>query len=294
MARKRSASSNRKTKSRPAEPPPSSAASSKPVPAVEATAAAPVTDPKMLANREESHGERIQSTLIKTVIALPLLDKLESGRGTDDEFDVIIDANLDYPMGRTEARKWILDALAEMLRTSTDDRRFKPGKNVGQNQYVFARLPAWAIRALVSADASGEVAPSVTPSSAPVAITLPGKPMPPAVAAIVTTPPQKTIAPRDRGGLPDLGRFPIQPLISATIATVKADAARAAFRAAGTNIVWAVVDSGIDLNHEHFALHKNLLGDVDAWHRDFTDDAPSWRRRPRHGRLPIVMATART
>ena len=76
-------------------------------------------------------------------------------------------------MGRTAAREWILDALAAMLGASTGDRRFKPGKNLGQNQYVFARLPAWAIRALVAADASGEVAPSVTLATAGAAVTLP-------------------------------------------------------------------------------------------------------------------------
>jgi subtilisin family serine protease len=100
--------------------------------------------------------------------------------------------------------------------------------------------------------------------------------MPPAVAATVGTPERETIAPprAPRAIYQIWEDFRIQPLICATIATVKADAARAAFKAAGTSIVWAVVDSGIDVNHGHFALHKNLVGDVDAWHRDFTDDAP--------------------
>ena len=50
---------------------------------------------------------RIQQTLIKTSIALPLLQKMESAEQigkADTEFDVIIDANLDYPGSRSAAR----------------------------------------------------------------------------------------------------------------------------------------------------------------------------------------------
>ena len=52
-------------------------------------------------------------TLDRTVIALPLLDKIEQD-GLGKPQDVIIDINLEYPGGRTEAREvvwqWI-DAL---------------------------------------------------------------------------------------------------------------------------------------------------------------------------------------
>jgi subtilisin family serine protease len=275
-AKKRSAKSSRLRKPRPAStpvsilpagPPASAAVPSEP-------GAGPVTDPKILAKREESHGERIQSTLIKTAIALPLLDKLDDGGSVGAEFDVIIDANLDYPMGRTAARDWILSALAVMLGTSTEDRKLRPGKNLGQNQYVFATLPAWVIRGLVSADASGEVAPLV-PSTAGSKLKLPGKPMPPAVADPAKVRQEEAATVRAPRAVYQIWEdFRIQPLISATISTVKADAARAAFRAAGAGIVWAVVDSGIEVTHPHFALHRNLLGQVEAWHRDFTGDAP--------------------
>ncbi len=42
------------------------------------------------------------------------------------------------------------------------------------------------------------------------------------------------------------------------LATIKADAARASFGCGGHGIVWAVVDSGIDGEHPHFATHGNL------------------------------------
>jgi subtilisin family serine protease len=51
-----------------------------------------------------------------------------------------------------------------------------------------------------------------------------------------------------------------------SLATVKADAARRAFAASGEGITWAVVDSGIDARHPHFALHRNLAGE----HYDLT------------------------
>lgn len=64
--------------------------------------------------------------------------------------------------------------------------------------------------------------------------------------------------------------FPIQPLIDKSCSTVKADAARRSYDAAGRGIVWAVIDSGIDQNHPHFSHFDTLGGDVASLHRDFT------------------------
>jgi subtilisin family serine protease len=64
--------------------------------------------------------------------------------------------------------------------------------------------------------------------------------------------------------------FPVRPLIDASVTTVKADAARRSYDAAGRDIVWAVVDSGIDHRHPHFQAHENLIGEVKELHRDFT------------------------
>jgi serine protease AprX len=66
--------------------------------------------------------------------------------------------------------------------------------------------------------------------------------------------------------------FPVQPLIDVSCNTVKADAARRSYDAAGRGIVWAVIDSGIDSRHPHFANkdYDTLGGDVANLHRDFT------------------------
>lgn len=64
--------------------------------------------------------------------------------------------------------------------------------------------------------------------------------------------------------------FPVEPLIDKSCSTVKADAARRSYDAAGRGIAWAVIDSGIDENHPHFKRYDTLGGDVTDLHRDFT------------------------
>lgn len=64
--------------------------------------------------------------------------------------------------------------------------------------------------------------------------------------------------------------FDVHPLINKSASTVKADAARTTFATAGAGIVWAVVDSGVDARHTHFAENRNLHLDQPLKHRDFT------------------------
>jgi subtilisin family serine protease len=70
--------------------------------------------------------------------------------------------------------------------------------------------------------------------------------------------------------------FKIKKLTTKSVSTVKADAARVSFSAFGDDIVWAVIDSGIDGGHPHFTLHKNLDLKKPLRHRDFTssDEQP--------------------
>ena len=58
--------------------------------------------------------------------------------------------------------------------------------------------------------------------------------------------------------LPYLARFQDFSMHYKSLATVKADAAQTSFCAHGTNITWAVMDSGIDAKHPHFVLHGNV------------------------------------
>jgi hypothetical protein len=68
----------------------------------------------------------------------------------------------------------------------------------------------------------------------------------------------------------------VRAFMDRSVRTVKADAARFSFSAVGDGMVWAVLDSGIDRTHPHFALHGNLEGlEDDVAHKDFTGgDSP--------------------
>ena len=67
--------------------------------------------------------------------------------------------------------------------------------------------------------------------------------------------------------------------LNKSLATVKADAAQRAFQAYGNGIVWAVLDSGIQGDHPHFAKREGPFGILDTLtlskpleHKDFTPD----------------------
>ncbi len=64
--------------------------------------------------------------------------------------------------------------------------------------------------------------------------------------------------------------FNVKSLITKSVSTVKADAAKASFAAFGEGIVWAVMDSGIAKDHPHFRQHGNLELETPVEHRDFT------------------------
>jgi subtilisin family serine protease len=69
--------------------------------------------------------------------------------------------------------------------------------------------------------------------------------------------------------------FDMHMVVDRSVATIKADAARRSYDATGSDVVWAVIDSGIDGEHPHFATHDNLGGDIAKLHRDFTKDDPT-------------------
>jgi subtilisin family serine protease len=69
--------------------------------------------------------------------------------------------------------------------------------------------------------------------------------------------------------------FPVRAQIDRSVATVKADAALKSYDASGADIVWAVIDSGVDQGHPHFGRpndpnHLLLSKDVAQLHRCFT------------------------
>lgn len=70
--------------------------------------------------------------------------------------------------------------------------------------------------------------------------------------------------------------FEVRATIHRSALTVKADAAVRSFDATGAGIVWAVLDTGIDRRHPHFATHDTLSLPERLAHRSFvagSDDA---------------------
>jgi subtilisin family serine protease len=183
--------------------------------------------------------------LDRTVIAIPLLDQIKKDGETKLQ-PIIIDLNLDYHGGREAARaqaqKLVKDIIAD-LGLDPKQQNVNDTKSKLSHQYLFAALEGRAIRELVRRDnqdkpkATGDTRVSQTAHRAIFRI------------------------------WPD---FPVKGLITKSISTVKADAARNSFSAFGDNIIWAVMDSGIDVNHPHFKKHKNLALEAPLNHRDFT------------------------
>ncbi len=71
----------------------------------------------------------------------------------------------------------------------------------------------------------------------------------------------------------------ISVTLTRSLTTVKADAAQRSFHAVGEGILWAVLDSGIDGTHAHFAEKTTIHGRIDTLgvtapieHRDYTPD----------------------
>ena len=84
--------------------------------------------------------------------------------------------------------------------------------------------------------------------------------------------------------------FPVQSQIYRSVATVKADAAFKSFGAAGADIVWAIIDSGVDKNHQHFDVasgHALLSPEVRDLHRCFVDSESTFAGIPVLAPAPI-------
>jgi serine protease AprX len=198
-------------------------------------------------------------TLDRTIIALPLLEKIEKAP-PDEQFDIIIDVNLEYSGGRKKARydlwDWI-DDLPGVVRSHPDkvpqEQVSDSGKAQGihaskskySQQYLFGRLSAANIKALVQRNDREKKAAAAE-----------GKPGKSALYRIWQD--DEVIA-----------------FTNVSVSTVKADAARNSFGTSGKDILWAVVDTGIDKTHPHFEKHDNLGLTDPLSHRDFTGGGAS-------------------
>lgn len=144
---------------------------------------------------------------------------------------IVIELKLRYPGGVPAAADRVLGLLGD-----------RPAEVNGS--YVTTAMTADEIRALVGADR--EDAPT----------------------GMATTEPVRA----DRGAIYRVWpNFGITALITRSIITTKCQAVHRSFNATGAGIVWAVLDSGIQKDHPHFAMHGNL---DDLPHKSFVGADP--------------------
>ncbi|MGH8899238.1 MAG: S8 family peptidase [Egibacteraceae bacterium] len=190
------------------------------------------------------------SLVADSVISPPLQERMQ--RATSELIGIVVELRAAHPRGIAGAAKQVRALVAEGT----------PVWHTGS--YLTTALTAEQIRDLVQKDADAaeeERRPKSLPSAA--------------------------AGPAPRGSIHRIWpNFETGALIHRTIVTTKCQAAQHAFNALGQDIVWAVLDSGIDYNHDHFTRHSNLKLDGRLAHRTFvahTSDADATRDPAGHG-----------
>ncbi|MFF5209605.1 S8 family peptidase [Streptosporangium sp. NPDC000396] len=195
--------------------------------------------------------------VVDAVISRPLQERMASA--ADEPIGVVIELRSAHPGGVREAGNRVAQLIAEVT-GGTAPIRFL-------GSYLAAALTAEQIRELARAD-TAEERNARDPAAGSPAGAVPSGAAP-------------------RWSIHRIWpNFEVGPLTYRSVVTTKCAAAHRAFGALGQDIVWAVLDSGIDAGHAHFARHGNLdLGGRIA-HRSFvpgTSDADALSDAAGHG-----------
>jgi subtilisin family serine protease len=178
--------------------------------------------------------EEIRKNLASVVLE-PLKSDILAKKNAKKRFPVIIVVNQFHRDGVIEAKKQVV-ALAETLGLTVTAATY-------DMPYVFATLTAEQIWSIVRADR--EQAAKFDDAAKRKAATL--------IHNISLD-------------------HEFSRCLNKSVCTVKADAAWNAYDARGGGVVWAVLDSGVDKTHVHFAEHKNLELPDPLVHRNFVLD----------------------
>lgn len=207
-----------------------------------------------------SKRQRHLKNLDSSVIAIPLLrniEEAEEGGRFFDRIPVLIEINLIRP----ETRWRTIEQARELIAKVKDEEYEKTDWEDYADQYLFASLTPSQIRALSHANNRCRYSDSSIQNSR---------------AGESDDDTQTNFGTKRHCPIykiwPD---FPVDFLLTASASTVKADAAQISFAANGRQIVWAVIDSGIDGSHPHFAKYKNLDLPYPLSHWDFSGDEPA-------------------
>ncbi len=190
--------------------------------------------------------EEINENIDQTMIAIPLIKAIQEAvrksgktKGWQQPFYVIIDLNLLYPKtdGLKRARNKVKKLIRQIVKSvdaGIDGCFVDADKSRYAFQHIFARLTGNQIKELLK-----QCDGSLRGASA---------------------------RPIYKIWLDD----DVKPFLDKSVATVKADAALVSYSASGEGVCWAVIDSGIDGNHEHFRKHSNLEIELPLQHVDFS------------------------
>jgi serine protease AprX len=221
----------------------------------------------------------IRKTLQTRLISEPLRSKIDADLAFPDavitegaapyvptRYEVIIELNLNNPVGRIDAREAVLKILKDIL--GPDEATALARNRSGSiHPYVFASLTAEEILETMMQDEDGitQRENSNPKTEAEQTVVFQGESGLPSVGSAQTpsTLPGRSplVHPVQRAARLIFRIWEsqkIHPLTTESIRTIKANAAHSSFSALGEKIVWAVMDSGVDATHPHFVLHNNL------------------------------------
>ncbi|MEQ4305070.1 S8 family peptidase [Plantactinospora sp. B6F1] len=195
-----------------------------------------------------------------SVIARPLQERMRSSG--EEPIGVVIELRTRHLGGVRGAQARIRELIREVAGVET------PVWPIGS--YVSSALTAAQIRALVAADAEEAEEVAQEQAEAGMAEQDPGSGQAPEEPSASTV----GAGPAPRSAIHRIWpNFEVQPLIHRSVVTTKCQAAHRAFNAYGQDIVWAVLDSGIDEGHAHFHRHGNLALTPPLAHRSFIGDS---------------------
>lgn len=195
--------------------------------------------------------EDIRRDLRRTAIKQPLLSMiLDPKTNKDEKIPVIVEVNDEYYAGKAAA----VQVCSSLVRAIAGVELPSIGSDM--NPYYKTRLTPQQILDIVDSDDTNAQASQGMARAQP------------------TADKESAARPHKVARYLAIQRIwydhPINPLIDKSVSTVKADAALRAFLAEGKGIVWAVIDSGIDQNHQHFGVKETLKVTLPVQHCDFT------------------------